>query len=440
MIILILLFSFIFLQSSNLLAKELSLKDFFELALKNNLELKAYKEEVRAAELKKEAAKGAYFPTLKLEEFFYRSDIPAQVFTFKLNQEKFTERDFEIKRLNDPSARSNFETRVSIELPIWLGGRIQAEVKGAEAHLKAISNLYERKEEEILYQVYQAYLFGLLSKESIKVSESSVREAQENLKIARARYEAGTALLSDVKRAEVYLSKAEESLVKAKNLYALAKKRLEVLVNTQLGEFEIKDLEGLPSPDVNQVKEVAFSKRKDLSALKEEIEAKKASYRAILSENLPQITAFGSYFLNDKNQPFGSEGSGYLFGLGLSWKFDTGLSVLKRAQAELKQVKALEERYNSLKEMIGFEIERAYTNYLNALEKLKSAEARISASEEVLRTMRLRYLNGLVRMLDLLDAQTQLDLARYEKIEALKEVHEAYAELLLAGGILKEAL
>ncbi|PMP62998.1 MAG: TolC family protein, partial [Caldimicrobium thiodismutans] len=54
--------------------------------------------------------------------------------------------------------------------------------------------------------------------------------------------------------------------------------------------------------------------------------------------------------------------------------------------------------------------------------------------------MKARYQNGLVRMLDLLDAQTQLDQARFGRIEALKEVYEAYAELLFASGLIKEEL
>jgi len=424
----------------SLYGKELTLKELMELTLRNNPELKAYQAEVQAVKLQKEAAFGALFPRLKLEEYFYKSDIPAQVFTFKLNQEEFKAQDFEIKRLNHPAARKDFETRFTLELPIWLGGKIQAALKASEHHLRAMESLYGRKEEEVLFQVYQAYLWAVLSKESIKVSESSILEAKESLRIAKARYEAGTALLSDVKRAEVYLAKAEESLVQSKNYYHLAKKRLELLASTPLGDFEVAELAVRPEVNPESLKSLAFSKRGDLKALLEEVQTKKFSYKEVLSENLPQLSAFASYALHDKDNPFGGDGRGYLIGLGLTWKFDLGLTTLKKAQSELKQAQALEERFRYLKENILFEIDKAYVDYLNALEKLKSAEARVSASEEVLRIMRTRYMNGLVRMLDLLDAQTQLDQARFERIQALKEVHEAYAGLLYAGGVLKEGL
>ncbi|MGB9761473.1 MAG: TolC family protein [Caldimicrobium thiodismutans] len=431
---------FFFLTGASLFARELSLKDFIHLAIKNNLDLKASQEEVKAAKLEYEAAKGARFPRLKLEEYFYRSDIPSQVFMFKLNQEDFKASDFEIKKLNNPSARNNFETRLTIELPIWLGGKIGAEIKAAEFHLKAIEDLYQRKEEEIILEVYKAYLFALLSKESIKVAESSIAEAKEALKIAKARYEAGTALLSDVKRAEVYLATAEESLVRAKNYYSVAKKRLEVITNTSLGDFEVAELRDLPEVNLEKIKKVALENRRDLKALEKEIQAKKNSYRAVLSENLPQISAFASYGLNDKDKPFGSEGNGYLLGLGLTWKFDLGLTTLRKAESELKRAASLEEKYRYLKDLINLQIEKAYADYLNAKYKLKSTEARISASEEVVKIMKARYQNGLVRMLDLLDAQTQLDQARFGRIEALKEIYEAYAELLFASGLIKEEL
>lgn len=209
-----------------------------------------------------------------------------------------------------------------------MGGKIRAEIKAAEAHFGAVENLYERKEEEVLLEVFKAYLFALLSKESIKVSESSISEAKEALRLAKARYEAGTALLSDVKRAEVYLSKAEESLVRAKNYYQVAKKRLEVLTNTSLGEFEVADLKDVPKVDFERIKSLAFDNRKDLKALEKEIEAKKYSYRSVLSENLPQVSAFASYTLNDRDNPFGADGRGYLLGLGLTWKFDLGFTTL----------------------------------------------------------------------------------------------------------------
>ncbi|MFN3568063.1 MAG: TolC family protein [Caldimicrobium sp.] len=431
---------FLFFSPSYLLGTELSLKTFLELALKNNLELKAFQRELKSAQLEKEAIRGDYFPRLKFEENFLKSDIPAQVFTFKLNQGDISAKDMELKNLTNPKSRTNFETKITLELPIWLGGKIQAQEKAASFHLQAVQNLYSRKEEEVLSQVYEAYLWAILTKESIKVSMSSLEEAKEYLRLAKARYEVGTALLSDVYRAEVYLAQAKESLERAKNQYVIAKKNLELLVNSNLGEFDVIVLDLPPQIDINKIKAEALLKRADLKALEEEIKAKKLSSRAILAENLPQITAFASVSMNDKDVPFGSSGSGYLVGIGLNWAFDIGLTTYKKAQAEKEKALSLEERYRYLKDRIFYEIDKGYAEYQTALYKLKSAEERIKYAEEMVRILSLRYQNGLAKIIDLLDAQMQLDLARFERIQALRDLHQAYLEILLAGGRLKELL
>jgi outer membrane protein TolC len=69
---------------------------------------------------------------------------------------------------------------------------------------------------------------------------------------------------------------------------------------------------------------------------------------------------------------------------------------------------------------------------------LRSAEDRIKASKEVLRVIELRYKNGLARMVDILDAQTELDKARLERIQAINACHKAYADLLFGAGLTEE--
>ncbi len=80
-----------------------------------------------------------------------------------------------------------------------------------------------------------------------------------------------------------------------------------------LGDFDIVELKEIPSVDIERIKSLAFEKRMDLKALEKEIQAKRYSYRSILAENLPQISAFASFSLNDRDNPFGGDGSGYLW-------------------------------------------------------------------------------------------------------------------------------
>jgi len=419
-------------------AKELTLESAISMALENNLEIRAFKSDIKAKELELKAVKGSYFPKIKLEEIFTRTDIPVYAFMSKLNQERLGIEDFQPSKLNNPPAINNFETKLSVEVPIWLGGKIQAMEKTAFHNLSALKGDYERKQDEVVLKVYHAYMDAVLAKNSITVSHQALKDAQEHVRLAESMYKVGTALLSDVLRAKVYLSKAEEHLKASENNYSVSKKAIELITNTDLGDFDVADVDSCNSVNVEKLKEVALEKRQDIKALQERIKALEGMYGVVLSDNLPQVYAFGSYSLYGKNMVFGSEGSGYMVGAGISWSFDTGLSTLRKAQSYLETKRSLEERLKLLKASVLFEIDKAYADYQNALYSLRSAEERIKQSQEVVRTMELRYKAGLARMVDLLDAQTELDRARFERLQALNHCQKAYANLLYSAGLIRK--
>lgn len=420
-----------------LFAKELSLKEAIELALKNNPLIKSAQRDLKAQELELRAAQGALFPRIKLEETFTRTDLPAYAFMSRLNQERVSMQDFDPARLNNPSAINNFETKLTLEVPIWLGGKVQSAQRIAQYEYRAVSLDARRREEEVIKQVYQAYADAVLAKESIAVARQAVEDAKEHLRLAEQMHRVGVALLSDVLRARVYLSKAEENLEKAIRGYQVAKRGLEVVVGTNLGDFEVQELGECPQLDPQKLREKA-PVRADIRALEERSKALEEAYRYTLSDNLPQIFAFAQYALNSKDHPFGADGKGYLVGIGLSWTFDTGLTTLRRAQANLERKASLEERLKLLRSSAVFEVERAFADYQNAMDMLRSAEERIRASQEVLRVMQVRYRNGLARIVDVLDAQTELDKARLERVQALNACHKAYIEALYGAGLTQE--
>ncbi|MDW8293948.1 MAG: TolC family protein [Aquificaceae bacterium] len=418
-------------------AKELTLDESLRLALENSPLIKSAKRELRAQELEVKAIRGALLPRMRLEENFTRTDVPAYAFMNRLNQERVASQDFDPARLNNPSSINNFETKLILEVPIWLGGKVQSAKRMAEQEYKAVSLERKRREEEVIRQVYYAYVDAVLAKEVIRVSQQAVEEAKEHYRLAERMHGVGIALLSEVLRAQVYLSKAEENLERAKRDYQIAKKGLEVAMGVSLGEFEVRELGECPEVKLEGIREKA-TKRRDIRAMEERLKTLQEAYRFTLSDNLPQVSAFAQYFLHSKDYPLGSDGKGYMVGLSLSWSFDLGLTTLRRAEANLERRAGLEERIKLMKDMAVFEVERAHSEYKKAMAMLVSAENRIRASKEVLRVMELRYKNGLARMVDILDAQTELDKARLERLQAVNACHKAYVDLLFSAGVTEE--
>ncbi|WP_457600866.1 TolC family protein, partial [Hydrogenivirga sp.] len=348
--------------------------------------------------------------------------------------------DFTPSNLNDPDPINNFETKLSLEVPLWVGGKIRAFKEAALYRKRAEEKKLTRKEEEVVFRAYEAYLGASLASSAIRVAKKNLEDAQEHHRIAQKVYNTGMALLSDVLRAQVFVKKAQEKLTEAKNNYRVAMKALGLVANTDYAEYEVPPLESCPTLNLEELKEKALRNREDLVAMEDYLKALRESYRAHLADNLPQLAGFASYSLYDRNTPLGSDGSGYMFGLSLSWKFNTGLSSIHRAKSFKDRERALTERRELLKKAIIFGVEKAYSEYETAISALNSAEARVKTAEEVARILNVRYENGLARMVDLLDAQTQLENARFDYIQALYRCNLSYGKALLEAGVIKEVL
>ncbi len=418
----------------------ISLKRVIEDTLKNNLELKAHRDEIKAIEYEYKSAKAMLFPNFRFEETFTRTDIPAFVLFTKLNQERITLGDFTPQNLNDPSSINNFETKFSLEIPLWMGGKIRAFKRIARIKKEVEEKRYMRKEEDMIFKAYEAYLNASLARSAIDTAKSLVKEAEEHVRIANKLYETGMALLSDVLRAEVFLRKAEEKLEEAKRNYETAKKGISLIANTDYTGYDVEPLKECPALSKEELIEKALKSREDLMAMKESLKLFDEGYKATLGEHMPHIFAFASYNLYDRDIPFGADGSGYMVGLGVSVNINTGLASFKKAQSFKERKKAMEKRIKFFEEKIVFEIEKAFSEYQIALKSLESAKARVKSAEEMVRIMKIRYENGMARIVDLLDATAQLELAKFDYINALYRCNLSYGKALYEAGIIKEVL
>ncbi|AAC06879.1 TolC family protein [Aquifex aeolicus] len=419
-------------------AAELPLKVFIKDALQNNLELSSQRREVKASEYEYKSVRGLLFPTVKLEETYTKTDISSYYLFTKLNQERITLQDFTPSKLNDPGSIQNFETKLTLEIPIWMGGKLRAFKNMAKNKWKGDKTIYGRKEEEVILKVYEAYANAVLAKNAVEVAKQAVKDAEEHVRLAEKAYKTGVALFADVLRAKVYLSKAKEKLVQAQNNYEVAKKALELLTNKNYGEFDVKDFSKCPSVKVEELKSKALNHREDYLALKYYIKSLKEGQKSALGDILPQVFAFANYSMYDENTPFGSQGEGYMLGVGLKWNFNTGLSPIYKKKSFKEKELALKRKRELLAKAIMFEIDKAFAEYENALKTLESAKSRKEEAKEVLRVIEKRYEVGMARMVDLLDAQTQLDMARFEYAKALRDCNVAYAKALFSAGLLKE--
>jgi outer membrane protein TolC len=421
------------------LGEPLRLETFLKEVVAGNRELKALREEIKAYGKEAEAAEKDLFPSLVIEERFIRTNVPAQVLFIKLNQERISVQDLSPGALRDPEPVSSFETDVRIEVPLWAGGKLRALRDIAQLRERVQRILYSEAKERIILEAYITFVNASLMREAVKVARKNLREAEEHLRIAEAMHRRGTALLSDVLRARVYLAKAEDQLRDTERRYQDLREAMSLLAGRDLSGYEPEPLSSCP--DLPQdLLERSLQNRKDIKRLRETLRIIEVRRSLRMSEVMPSLNAFASYSLYDRDTPLGSEGGGYSFGLSLTLRLNLGLSTLARVRGEELRKKATLLRLSHLEEKARVSVRKAVREYRTSLATLESARRRLEEARETVRLVSLRYRNGLARMVDLLDAQTQLERARLEYLEALRRCHVSYARALFEAGLIGEVM
>ena len=459
------------ITSGVLFAQTLTLQDAINIAVKNNLEIKASKLKARESFFEYKAAKGYLFPQISLSYFFTRTNQPPYSIMFRMNTHSlqfprvmpnfnpqtatapqvfgWTAQSFQAMEdyFNNPGSNQLYDLQLKVQIPIWMGGKVRNMIKGKYFQWQAQNLLAQRKTEDVAFQVADTYMKVLYAKEAVKTAKTAVKNAENTLKVVEHLYKSGLVIYSDVLRTKVYLETVKQKYTEAQNHLYVAKKALALLLNedVQPDQLTVKGSLYCPSPDkvekeLGNLKRWALNHRKDILALREGITAIGYYKKATLGTYLPDFVAFGQYDLYDNYRVLNFSANSYMVGIGLQWKLFDGLSAFNKLQMLKTKERELKTTLEYAQKGIQFQIDKAYRDYLTAYAALKRADSQIAQSEESFKIVKARYQHGLATIVDLLNVQTQLDMARFERVKALYNCNKAYLELYNTAGKLWEVI
>jgi outer membrane protein TolC len=417
--------------------KKISLSDAIKVALENNHEIKAFKNSVSAQKEDIGVARSFLLPKITFEERFLRTNNPTYSFMARLNQERFTQSDFAVTSLNNPKPINDFQTSLSFEQPLFVRkANISLDISKNEFFSK--SEDFIRKKEEITFRVVQTYLMVHTAKEYVRVAEKAVEDAKEHMRIAELRYNAGLGLYSDTLRASTAVTDAEQRLVSARKNLDVAKRALGLLLGmSESIEIEEENLD-FPIMSIEYYTNASLS-RKDIKSLELKYENAKNNIKIAEAGYLPIVGIGGSYQLNDHRRPLGSEGDSWQLTAFLRWElFDGTKREYERAKAKYKAAET-EEYLNGLKKAVAFKVYEAYLGIEEAKKNVELSRNALKTAEEGKRLVKIRYENALSPIVDLMDAQVNLDHARANLVAKENEYRLSVINLSYESGtILKD--
>jgi outer membrane protein TolC len=419
----------------------LTLREAVGIALEKNPGIQAADAYARAVQEGIMAAKSFRYPRMDFSEGFTRGNNPVYVFGTLLTQRQFTAANFALGFLNTPPALDDFRTAFVATMPLYDAGQTSRMVRNAKLQSQSAQKGKDRTRQEVVFQVINAYLNGVLAQENVRVAKSAVEMTKSDLERANARQSSGLAVPSDLLSAQVQLAQAEEDLLRAQNAAGLAHAALNVVMG--MPEDSPTSIQGSLSEasfvagSLEERQARALATRPDY--LQAQLGRQQAANgtRMARAEFLPKVTLFSSWEAD--NQTFATRGgNNWAAGATLNFNlFDGGEKIarLKESKARERQAGALE---NQMASAVRLQVREAYLNLASAQKRLEVVKDATSQAAESLRITQNRYEEGLATITDLLRVETAKTVAEKSALNAAFDYRLSYAALELATGELSE--
>jgi outer membrane protein len=409
------------------------------LALKENPGLKAAGFSVPAAEAQVARARARFLPRIGFFQTYSTSDNPAQVFTNKLNQRRFTAEDFLLDNLNNPAPYSNFRTGLLASQPLFQAGEAYLGYRQAQLGREAAASQVLTQRQRLIYRVTQAYFGRQLAEARLLVVQEAKKTAAANRTLVQARFDTGAVVRADVLSADVHLARLTQEELAAAGQVEIARSALA----TAVGAPEVTTRSLAPAPreaapvpgNLENLHQIAAEQRPDLKRLALAAQIARQEHTKARLNYLPRLNVTAEYDV-DQRYLFGSSADSYTVMAVMHLNLFNGLANLARTrEAKAREEQAREEQRECL-DFIRHQVTESVQNLKTAQARLQVGQAAVAQARESLRLIRLRYEEGLTILVDLHTAEDAKKEAELNYLTALFDTHLAHAGLELALGTL----
>ena len=286
---------------------------------------------------------------------------------------------------------------------------------------------YSRTKIATTVAVTKAYYQVLVSNEQLTLLDANIKQLSQQLKETTEMNKQGFVEKIDLDRLRVVYNNLVTTRENTERLLELSIQLLKFQMGMPVTEnLAVKDKIADVNLDIISTLEVdttAYKNRVEYRLLETQARLNNLDLKRIKSQALPTLAAFGSAgnayqsaaFSNlfDMNLP-----SVYI-GLQLNVPIFSGfqrVNQIKQAQITLQKTNNV---LNMAKNGFLLQQEQARTTYQNSIRSLNNQKANMELAREVLRVSRIKYQEGVGSSIEVTQAQTELETAENNYIQAL---------------------
>ncbi len=414
-----------------------------QIALKNNYGIKVANNQVEVAKNNKSVLNSGYLPTLSnTTTANYNRDDSVIEFPGVFNEDGSPRADVEIYKAE--AQRYNSTLNADFTLFDGMGRYYNYKKLKEQYHL---SQLQARETiENTMLQLFSVYFEIARLTENENVLQNALEISNQRIKRAEYAFEYGQNTKLDILNAQVDVTNDSINLLNTRQQLANTKRDLNVVLNQNLNTQFIVDTLVNFTPKLKLETYISEARKNNVAILQTDKNLLINAYDVKVNKSgyLPTIGLNGTYGWNLNQSAAsaffpGTNNTTWNFGLGarLTWNlFDGGGTKVR-----VKNAKIAYENQELLKQQIGLEVDRdlqnAFAIYQNRLtifqiqeQNVRTNQNNFERSEEQFKLGRITSIEFRQAQINLLNAQTNKNLAKYDAKLAELQLLQLTGQLL----------
>lgn len=415
---------------TEVIIRTISLNEAVQLAMLNSLELSMVRKDSAKAEQNILNAKMARAPSLGAGMNYNYIGNPVIYRDFYSN-------DTNISYYNHKGGWN-----ISAGFPIYMGGSIQTRIEQEKIQSQIQNEILKMTEAQVkLTVISQFYILYKLYRE-VEIIEENINNVKINIAKIESKVANGQNIISDLTRTELQLSNFEISVFKAWNNIDLLSNYLCLFTgiesSTRLVPSDV--IVQIPQDTLiyEQCLEEAFTNRNEIKQAEYQKYYSELSLRRTKNALYPHIT--GNAIYNSElpvpgTFPPQSDILNYwAVGVGVSYNISSWYDLNHRIQANKIQIEKETINIDRVRNTIDQELKSAYVRFIESKKNIDSYLKNVELAQINYKIVKSKYDNEFVPIMDMIDAELQLNEANLSLNNAIIDAINQYYNLLYSMG------
>ena len=294
-------------------------------------------------------------------------------------------------------------------MPIWMGGRINADIDLAKSNRDGALSGISEAQQSVMLETIGLFFDYFKSEKKLEIASLNVDEHQRLYEIIERRVEAATSPDVDAMLAQARLQSSRSAQIQAASIKDISKASLELTVGRVIDAVLVNNN---PEPfgiSLNEAVATGIKVSPRIARIESEIKGFEANIKSAKSALYPQVSLGYEKRFNDPDSSRVDQEETFV---SVQFQPGAGLAVASSISAAKQRKQSARDSLEAEKRELRRQIKTAWNEYASVSFQLEPSKMLVDATNSVIESYLRQYAVGKKSWLDVLNAQREATQAR----------------------------